>query len=120
MGFDQQKTSHHFIARDNGGFIQVTARDGSDKATVKQIRAHLQLATKKFQNGDFSDPAFIHEKPPGVAIMQKLKSEIDYKYSEIPSGGVIVIKTKNIEALAAIREFFKMQIEDHKTGDPIS
>ena len=120
MGFDQQKVSHHFISRDDGGLIRVTARDGTDNATVQEIRAHLQQTAKKFQNGDFSDPAFIHEKMPGIATMQKLRSEIDYQYSELPAGGTIVIKTKNPDALAAIREFFKMQIEDHKTGDPIS
>jgi ribosomal protein L17 len=120
MGFDQQKTSHHFVTRENGGFIQVTANDANDKATVSQIRTHLQQIAKKFKAGDFSDPAFIHENTPGVETMKKLKSEIDYRYSELPGGAAVIIKTKNAEALAAIREFFKMQAEDHKTGDPTS
>jgi hypothetical protein len=120
MGFDQQKTLHHFVTRENGGLIQVTARDRKDSATIKQIRDHLKATAKRFQSGDFSAPAYIHEKTPGVATLQKLKSEIDYRYSELLTGGAIVIKTKNPEALAALHEFFKMQIEDHKTGDPVS
>ena len=32
--------------------------------------------------------------------------------------GVLRISTKNTEALAAVRDFLRFQIEDHRTGDP--
>jgi hypothetical protein len=119
MGFDQQKSVHHFVTRDNGGFIQVTAKDAKDSAMVKKIQDHLKKAVAKFSDGDFSDPAFIHEQTPGVDTLKRLKSEVKYSYTKLDDGGAIVLKTKNAEALAAIREFFAMQIQDHQTGDPV-
>jgi hypothetical protein len=31
----------------------------------------------------------------------------------------VSIKTANAEALAAVHEFLRFQIEDHQTGDPL-
>ncbi|HKB78835.1 MAG TPA: hypothetical protein VKH35_03885, partial [Thermoanaerobaculia bacterium] len=31
MGFDQQKTTHHFILLESGGRIEVTAKDAADR-----------------------------------------------------------------------------------------
>src|SRR5215213_9465779 len=45
MGFDQDKTVHHFLLRKNGGAIEVTSKDAADAASIAQIRAHfLELA----------------------------------------------------------------------------
>jgi TusA-related sulfurtransferase len=49
--------------------------------------------------------------------MQKLKSEISYRYEEIERGGRLRITSKDPSAIAAIHDFLKFQIEDHKTGD---
>jgi hypothetical protein len=55
--------------------------------------------------------------PPGVSVLQKLKTEITYQYEEIERGGRVRITTDNKEALAAIYEFLRFQIADHQTGD---
>jgi hypothetical protein len=43
---------------------------------------------------------------------------IDWNYEETATGGRVRITTKDARALAAIHEFLKFQIEDHRTGDP--
>jgi hypothetical protein len=42
---------------------------------------------------------------------------IEWKFEETPNGGRVRITTKDTEALAAIHEFLRFQIEDHRTGD---
>ena len=43
--------------------------------------------------------------------------EISYRFEELPAGGRVRIKTTNPEALKAIHDFLRFQIEDHHTGD---
>ena len=49
--------------------------------------------------------------------MQKLKSDIQYKFEETEQGARIRISTNSPEALQAIYEFLRFQIREHKTGD---
>jgi hypothetical protein len=120
MGFNQQKTRHNFLLREDGGLIRVVAGDARDKASVEQVRYHLKEIAASFKAGDFEKPSFIHAKnPPGVATMKRLKGEISYAYRTIENGAEIVIATQNKEGRKAIRDFFRMQIEDHGTADPL-
>jgi hypothetical protein len=41
MGFDREKTTHHFYLHTDGGAIGVPSKDPSDKADLQAIRAHL-------------------------------------------------------------------------------
>jgi hypothetical protein len=119
MGFSHMKTTHHFRLTPNGGFIQVQANDAKDTASRDQIRTHLQHIARAFKGGDFSAPEMTHSRvPPGVPTMQRLKSEIRYRYEETETGGKVLISTANPEALKAVHEFLRFQIEDHATGDP--
>lgn len=120
MGFAQDKTTHHFLLRKDGGAIQVTANSAGDKASIQQIRQHLQHTSRAFQSGDFNIPMFVHDQtPPGVPVMVKLKDQIKYKYEGVGNGGRVVISSANAEAVSAIHEFLKFQITEHKTGDPL-
>ncbi|HSM85541.1 MAG TPA: hypothetical protein VLT16_05295 [Candidatus Limnocylindrales bacterium] len=120
MGFSQEKTTHHFLLRKDGGAIQVTARSADDKASVEQIRQHLRHITHAFESGDFNIPMFVHDQtPPGVPVMTRLKDQISYKYEPVENGGRVVIKTGNADALAAVHEFLRFQIREHRTGDPL-
>ncbi|HET7872603.1 MAG TPA: hypothetical protein VFL42_08835 [Terriglobales bacterium] len=79
MGFAQDKTTHHFLLRKDGGVIQVAANSADDKASVEQVRMHLKHISRAFQSGDFDIPMFVHDQtPPGVATMTRLKAEIHY------------------------------------------
>jgi hypothetical protein len=121
MGFDHDKTTHHFLMRKDGGLIQITANDPKDKASRDAIRAHLPHIARMFSEGDFEAPMFIHDtrQPAGVPTLKRLKSEVRYKYEPIESGGRVRITTRNPEAVAAVHDFFRMQIRDHRTGDPL-
>jgi hypothetical protein len=120
MGFDQQKTTHHFLLRKDGGAIQVSANSTVDKASTEEIQMHLRHIAGAFQSGDFNIPMFVHDQtPPGVATMKKLKDQIRYKYEPAENGGRVVISSANAEAVTAIHEFLKFQITEHKTGDAL-
>ena len=118
MGFDHAKTTHHFLLHVDGGTIEVTANDVTDTESRDQIRKHLGHIAKMFADGNFKAPMLIHDRtPPGVPVMRKLKSEIRYDYEDAERGARVRIRTTNAEALAAVHEFLRFQIKDHKTGD---
>jgi hypothetical protein len=119
MGFSQTQTSHHFILTTNGGIIQVTAKDANDRASIEPIQMHFSHIAKSFADGDFGIPHFVHDQsPPGVNTMQKLKQQIFYSNQKLDNGARLVIATSSPQALAAIHDFLRFQISDHKTGDP--
>jgi len=118
MGFDHTKTTHHFLLKEWGGSIEVTANNSGDVESSEQIRMHLKHIAKMFAEGNFNAPMLIHDQtPPGVPVMQELKGEIEYNYEEIDRGAAVRISTKNPTALKAIHDFLRFQIKEHKTGD---
>ena len=120
MGFDHTKTTHHFRLQESGGSIEITANSADDAASSEQIRMHLKHIAMMFAEGNFKAPMLIHDQtPPGVPVMQELKSEINYDYEEIDRGAAVRISTKNPDALKAIHDFLRFQIKEHKTGDSL-
>jgi hypothetical protein len=118
MGFEAGKTTHHFVTNASGGTIAVSANEPADTASRDAIQHHLQHIARQFSAGNFDIPAFVHDQvPPGVPTMKRLKSEISYKYVSTENGGRVEISTKNPEALEAIHDFLRFQIEEHHTGD---
>jgi hypothetical protein len=119
MGFSHEKTTHHFLLRKDGGIVDISANDEADTKSVTAIRGHLSHIVKMFEAGDFDVPMFIHDSvPPGMAAMKSLRGELRYRYEERPKGGRIVISSDNPKAIAAVQDFLKFQIADHRTGDP--
>ncbi|HYK41829.1 MAG TPA: hypothetical protein VE007_05515 [Thermoanaerobaculia bacterium] len=120
MGFDHEKTTHHFRLSKRGGSIEVTANSSDDTESRQAIRGHLSHIARMFSDGNFQAPMLIHDRvPPGVPVMKKKKESIQWKYEELPDGARVVAATKDKDALAAIHEFLRFQIEDHRTGDPL-
>jgi hypothetical protein len=120
MGFDHMKTAHHFRLTKDGGVIEVLANDIKDKESRDNIRQHLLHIAQMFAQGNFETPMFIHaQNPPGVAIMQRLKDKISYKFEETERGALVRISTDDKEALGAVHEFLRFQIKDHRTGDSV-
>jgi hypothetical protein len=118
MGFAHDKTMHHFRLFADGGAIEVTANDTSDTASRDKIRMHLGHIAKKFAAGDFAAPMLIHNtKVPGTTVMAAKRAAIEYRYEDLPQGGRVKIKTADKQALAAVHEFLRFQISDHRTGD---
>ena len=122
MGFDQDKTAHHFLLYQDGGAIDVSVKDVADVKNRDAIRAHLPHIAKMFGEGNFEAPMLVHDSKsvPGTAVMTARKDVIAYKYAETPAGGRVEITTTDRTALAAVHEFLKFQIKDHKTGDPLT
>ena len=74
MGFDQDKTSHHFLMTRDGGAIQVETNDDADSTSRDQIRSHLKAISEQFANGDFSAPYATHmETIPGITCGHQLQ-----------------------------------------------
>jgi hypothetical protein len=118
MGFSHEKTTHHFLLFADGGAIEVRANDPKDTASRDQIRMHLSHIAQMFAAGNFDAPMLIHDRvPPGVPTLRRLKADVAWRYEDLDLGGRIRITTTNKEALAAVHEFLKFQIEDHRTGD---
>jgi hypothetical protein len=118
MGFSHEKTTHHFLLYSNGGEINVSVNDPSDKASIDQIRMHLGHIAKMFAAGNFKAPMLIHDtNPPGVPTMIRLKESIKYDYFETERGAGIRLSTENAQVVDAIHAFLLFQISDHQTGD---
>ena len=116
MGFDQDKTTHHFTTSATGGSIEVEVNDPGDPRLRGQVRSHLKEIAGTFAKGDFAKPFQTHaEVPPGVPVMQRLKAGIRYKYEQTDRGGAVRITTSNPEALKAIHEFLDYQTREHHT-----
>jgi hypothetical protein len=119
MGFDQDKTAHHFYLYDDGGAIDIAVRDGSDDKNRDAIRSHLPHIAMMFGSGDFDAPMLVHDSAtvPGTAVLARRSDAIRYVYAETAAGGRVNIMTKDSAALAALHEFLRYQIREHQTGD---
>jgi len=119
MGFDQQKTTHHFLLYEDGGAIDVSVKDAANTTDRDAIRSHLPHIAHLFGAGDFEAPMLVHDKKdvPGTKDLARLKDKIKYTYVETPAGGRVDIVTTDPDAIAAVHAFLKFQIDDHKTGD---
>ena len=118
MGFDQDKTVHHFRLHADGGAVDIAVRDDRDAANLDAIRSHLPHIARMFGDGNFDAPMLIHQTTvPGTDRMAALKSRIRFVYVETPRGGRLDIFTTDADALAAVHEFLRFQIADHRTGD---
>ncbi|NQW03938.1 MAG: hypothetical protein HQ485_07905 [Acidobacteria bacterium] len=120
MGFDQDKTAHHFVLYPDGGAIEVVVKDAGDTTNRDAIRAHLLHIAVMFGEGNFEAPMLVHATDvPGTAEMTKVKDAIAWKDEETDKGGRVNIVTTNADALKAVHAFLRYQITDHKTGDSL-
>ena len=119
MGFDQNRTSHHFLLFADGGAIDISANDPSDAKNRDAIRSHLPHIAMMFGSGNFDAPMLVHNSAsvPGAKVMAERKDRLRYQYVETPNGGRVNIVTTDPKALDAVHAFLKYQIDEHKTGD---
>ena len=120
MGFDEARTTHHFLLFDDGGAIDVTVRESTDTKNRDAIRSHLPHIAMMFSDGNFDAPMLVHDSTnvPGTKLMTERRSLIRYQYGETPDGGRVNIVTSDPAALAAVHAFLTFQIAEHQTGDP--
>lgn len=120
MGFDQDKTAHHFHLFADGGAIEVSVKDPKDTTDLASVRMHLSHIATMFGGGDFDAPMLVHgtKDVPGTAVLSARHETLAYRYVETAGGGRVDIVTKDAAALAALHDFLRYQIREHKTGDP--
>jgi len=118
MGFDHDKTAHHFALTSEGGIISAEVVDAADVPSRDAIRQHMAHIARAFTNGDFAMPMFIHDRTPsGVPTMKRLRAHITYVVEDTERGARVVIQTTDPAALKAVYAFLRFQISDHRTGD---
>jgi hypothetical protein len=120
MGFDQEKTAHHFLLYHDGGAIEVGVKDAADAKDRDAVRSHLPHIAMMFGEGKFDAPMLVHDSTtvPGTTVMAAKKDAIQYRCEDTPAGGRVSITTTDPEALAAVHAFLRYQIAEHKTGAP--
>ena len=119
MGFDLDKTAHHFYLYADGGAIEIGVREPLDAADRDAIRSHLPHIASMFGDGDFDAPMLVHDTKdvPGIAVLAERRQQIRYRYVETPSGGRVDITTRDPAALEALHQFLRYQVREHHTGD---
>ena len=121
MGFDQDRTTHHFRLSETGGGIEVVTNDPADVEGRDQIRIHLRGIAADFANGNFAKPFMTHgEMPPGVKTMQARRNTLSFTYEDKPDGGMVRITTHDGKTTKAVHDFLRYQIHEHVTGDPLT
>jgi hypothetical protein len=119
MGFDQDKTAHHFLLYQNGGAIDIAVKDPRDAKNRDEIRSHLRHIAAMFGNGDFNIPMLVHNTKdvPGTDVLSARKDTIRYRYVDTPKGGRVDMITSDPRTFEALHAFLRYQIQEHHTGD---
>jgi hypothetical protein len=122
MGFDQDRTAHHFLLFNDGGAIDVSVKEAGDAQNRDAIRSHLPHIATMFASGNFDAPMLVHDSSnvPGTSVMASRKGMIRDQYVETANGGRVNIVTSDPQALEAVHAFLKFQIAEHKTGDSVA
>jgi len=116
FGMAHTASTHSFRLFADGGAIELRANAADDTATLTAIRNHLREIVEEFNAADFKTPAFVHGyTPAGVETMARLRGDISYEYQQLPAGGRIRITTKSADALAAVHDFLRFQVTEHRT-----
>ena len=110
MPFDMAKTTHVFKMTETGGVQRVISKDRIYTDQVVLIQQHLREEARRFQHGDYSDPAKLHGVTmPGLNELQLGARRVKVSYSDLPDGAEITFKTTDPHLLTAIHRWFGAQ-----------
>lgn len=114
MPFDLDATTHRFVPLADGLEQIVVADDPADSQQVVLIREHLEAEQRRFQRGNFADPAHIHGSDmPGLATLQARAADIEIAFREIPDGGRLLFTTSEPQLVETLHEWGRAQVSDH-------
>jgi hypothetical protein len=114
MPFDISKTVHIFKMTETGGVQKVIAKDPGATDQITLIQQHLQHEARKFQQGDYSDPAKLHGAGmSGLKELQAGASRVKVSYAALPTGAEITFETTDLHLLTALHRWFGAQLSEH-------
>ena len=117
MPFDLNATRHQFESTPTGAVETVTANHADDTTQIDLIRRHLASEAKRFDTGDYGDPAAIHgDNMPGLAALKQSAGRITVTYAERRAGASITFTTTDPTLLSALADWVMAQNMDHGTG----
>ncbi len=118
VGVSLDKFILHYYLVKNGGVVELAAKDPGDAATVAAIQKYLQSQRELWEKGKETVVTEIHGTfPEPAATMRKLRNEITFYMAKTDNGGVLRMFSINDQARAAIQDYLKFEITQHKTGD---
>jgi len=116
VGVDPSALEHVFVGVPGGGDV-ILGLQTDDEVLISQARIHIGTVAEAFRRGDFAIPGFVHDKPAaGTEVMTRKRALITYTVEDIPDGAALRIRSKDPEALRAIRAFIEFQIAEHRTA----
>ena len=119
MGFDQDRTVHHFLLYEDGGAIEVSVKEASDQANLQAVRKHLQEIAGLFKAGDFGKPALTHaQQVPGTADMTRLKDHVASMRQRVDRGDDpgLPIESEALHSIFQNYEKIHTTVETTSTG----
>jgi len=101
-----------FIARPDGGRMEIRCDDPADTATITFLRRHMRSLALMFSRGDFSTPEYILKTTiPGTDVLYERRKKVRYTPENLPDGAAITIRTRDRQALEAVHRFLEFQAE---------
>lgn len=115
MPFDLSRTLHVFRMTDDGGIQKVITRgEAPQPDQVHRIQHHLQMEAAAFQQGNFSDPAHLHGGDmPGLRELRAGAARLDVRYTALPDGAQIELRSGDRQLVTAIHRWFGAQLSEH-------
>lgn len=99
---------------ESGGVQRVVVRDRSDADQVLLIQQHLREEARRFQRGDYSDPATLHGATmPGLKEIQLGAQHVKVSFADLPDGAEITFETNDLHLLTALHRWFGAQLSEH-------
>jgi hypothetical protein len=120
MPFDLDRTTHRFTPTEDGLLEQVVADQAGDEVQTGLIRQHLAHEARRFQAGDFGDPARIHGPGmPGLAELSAGAARITVTYADLSGGASLTFRTSDPALVTALHQWGAAQVADHgKHAEP--
>lgn len=118
LGVPLDKVTLHFYLVKNGGVVELSAKDTADAATIAALQKYLQSQKDLWEKGKETAVTDVHMRAPeSAATMRKLRNEITFYMAKTDNGGVLRMFSINEQARAAIQDYLRFEIGEHKTGD---
>lgn len=118
-GLDLTKVDHHCYLLKHGAAFEYTAKNAEDKETIAAIQKFVTTQVKQLEKGNIEQFAALYGKTPdSLSGMKRLKREINFDGAPSDNGAVFRFLTTNAQALAAVQDFARFDINEFKTGDP--